>query len=768
MNTFIKKNINIIIGIFILLGPIIDLLTGLCLHTFNLNLTFGIVIRVLFLLFICLTVIFVFKKKKLIIPYLIIGLYFIFYILGIIIYKDGVGLFKEIQGLIKVFYFPILFLSLYSIKEEIKISKLTLFTVLFLYLIFIFVPITLHIGYKSYEITKSGTLGFFNSANEISGIISLLTPIMFIVLVSSKNIIPKIILSIMYLIVILTIGTKTPLLTLGLTIIFSLIYLWIKLIKDKKYKSIIASILVIIVGVIGLIIIIPKTNFYKNIEVHLDYLKLDNITEVFKDEKLVDHFIFSSRLSFLNKKSKLYNKSSFYQKLFGIGYLKKGKATKMIEMDYFDIFYSHGILGTIVFFTITIYIVTKVIKKEEKLKYEKYMLYISLLFIIFLSFFTGHIITAPSVSILSIILILSLDKKKKKDLLFASYSMDIGGIEKALLNLVNRIDTKKYNVTIVLEKKSGIFLDKINKEITVKELKVSTNDNIFLRKITNATRKLIFKIFNYQNYDFSCCYATYSYSSSKIALMSSENTAFYVHNDYRTIYKNENEFRNFFDTRNITKYKNIIFVSNENKDGFIEIYNELKEKCRVFNNFIEIEEIKRQSNEKIDVKRNPKNILFMYVGRLDDDAKKISRQINLIKEIPNIDLWIVGDGPDREKYEKEVKEYKLTNRITFFGKQKNPFKYMKHADYIILTSDYEGFPVTYLEAIALEKSIITTFPTSDDSIDINKYGYVISKEKDKMIKQVKDIIKKETNKQNINLEKVQIERMKKLEELFNN
>lgn len=766
MNTFIKKNINIIIGIFILLSPLIDTLTGLCLHTLKINFTIGIIIRILFLLFICLTVIFVFKKKKIIIPYLIIGLYFILYILGIIFYKDGVGLFKEIQGVIKVFYFPILFLSFYAIKDEIRISKLTLFTILFLYLIFIFVPIIFHIGYKSYDIAKVGTVGFFNSANEISGIISLLTPIMFIVLNSSKNIIPKLILAIMYLVVILTIGTKTPLLTLTLTIAFSVLYLWIYLFKNKKYKGIIASLLVVILGAISLSIVIPKTNFYRNIKIHLRDLKLGSITEVFKDEKLVDHFIFSSRLAFLKRKANLYNKSSFYQKLVGIGYLKNGKAAKTVEMDYFDIFYSHGILGALIFFSITFYVIIKILKNQEKLTYEKCMLYVSILFIVFLSFFTGHIITAPSVSILAIIIILSLNKRTKKDLLFANNSMIIGGIEKAQVNLLNSIDYKKYNVTLILENKEGELLNKINDNVIIKEIKVNNNKNIIIRKLVNATRKLVFKIFNYQNYDFSCCYTTYSYSSNKIAKMASKNNSIYIHSDYQYIYKNEEDYRQFFDSRKIKDFKTIIFVSNESKEAFLSYYKELENKTKVLNNLVDTKEILNKSKEKINEKKSDKK-LFVFVGRLDDSSKKIKRAIKISKEL-NIDLWIIGDGPDKEIYEEYTKELKITKQVKFLGKKDNPYPYMEKADYIILTSDYEGFPVTYLEALVLGKKIITTIRTSDDQIDMKDYAYIISKDEDKMIEDVLKAIKSTDNIKKIDIEKIQNKRMKDFEELFNN
>ena len=412
MEKIIKNNINKIISIFILISPILDLLTGICIHTLKINLTIGIIVRVLFLLFITIVTIFIFKKKKLIIPYLIIGLYFIFYTLGIIIYKNSIGLFFEIQNLVKVFYFPIIFLALYSIKDKVDIENKILIKVLFLYLILILIPTAFGIGYKTYEITKKGTLGFFNSANEISGIISILTPIIFIMFKDKKNILLKILLGVAYLIVILMMGTKTPLLSLCFTIGVYLAYLTIESIRKKKYKRIIITISILIIGVFGLILILPKTNFYKNIKTHLDFLEVENITDIFKDKKLIDHFIFSQRLSFLEKENKLYNKSNLYLKTFGIGYLKpNGEETKMIEMDYFDIFYHHGIIGFIIYFSIIIYLIIKNIKFNKT--FEGYMYKTSFLLAIILSFFTGHIITAPSVSIIVTILLLKIFNSKE-------------------------------------------------------------------------------------------------------------------------------------------------------------------------------------------------------------------------------------------------------------------------------------------------------------------------------------------------------------------
>ena len=91
---------------------------------------------------------------------------------------------------------------------------------------------------------------------------------------------------------------------------------------------------------------------------------------------------------------------------------------------------------------------------------------------------------------------------------------------------------------------------------------------------------------------------------------------------------------------------------------------------------------------------------------------------------------------------------------------------MSKADYIILTSDYEGFPVIYLESIVLDKRIITTIPVSDDEIDIKKYADIISKDKDRMVIEVSEIINKKSTNQKLDLEYIQNKRIQKLEKIF--
>ena len=770
MSKTIKNNLSKIISIFILSQPILDLITGICLHEFNFNLTLGIIIRMLFLFFIVLVTTFIYKKKASLIYYLVFFIYSIIYLLAL----GKSNLFGEVQGLLRVFYFPLLLISLYELKDEIRISKLTLFTTLSLYLICIFIPILLNAGFKSYEITKSGTLGYYNSANEISGIISILTPIVFLLFSSKESTITKktsllkTLYTLLYLVVILTIGTKTPLLSLLITITMTFLWIIIKSFKNKKYKTILTSFLVIVLGIISLLVTIPKTNFYKNIQVHLDYLKIKDVTDIIDNGNLIDHFIFSQRITFFADRQVTYNNSNLTNKLFGIGYYDNAKQAKLIEMDYLDIYFNHGIIGFILFFSIYAYILVKSTMPKKHLDFTSYMLNISILLVLFLSLFTGHIITSPSVSLLIIIILLYFFPRKKKDLLFAINDLKIGGIETAIINLLNNIDYNKYNVTLIMEKKEGILLKDVNKNVRVEELKVSTNSNVLLRKLLNFLRKFNYSILNYHTYDFSCCYATYSLSANKIALTASKNNSLYVHSNYTYIYKDKKDFTNFFDARHITEFRKVIFVANEAMYDFLKIYPTLKDNCLVLNNFINPDKILKLSTEKISEKHPKNKKLFVFIGRLDDSSKKVSRAILLMKNLPNAELLIVGDGPDKKMYEDLTNKNNLSKQVHFVGQKKNPYPYLNLADYLILTSDYEGFPVTYLEAIILNKKILTTIDVSDDAINIGKdYATIISKDEKKMLKDVEQELKTPRKTKTINIKVIQEKRMGKLEKIFN-
>ena len=77
-----------------------------------------------------------------------------------------------------------------------------------------------------------------------------------------------------------------------------------------------------------------------------------------------------------------------------------------------------------------------------------------------------------------------------KKILIASYSLGFGGIETSLINLLKNFDLKKYKVTLVLEKKEGVYLNDVPKEVKIKEYKVSTSSNFIIRKIKNLINRI--------------------------------------------------------------------------------------------------------------------------------------------------------------------------------------------------------------------------------------------------------------------------------------
>lgn len=360
----------------------------------------------------------------------------------------------------------------------------------------------------------------------------------------------------------------------------------------------------------------------------------------------------------------------------------------------------------------------------------------------------------------------------KKKLIFFAYSLNVGGIENSLINLLNKIDYNKYDVTLVLEKKEGIFLNKVNKHVNVVEYKINNSKIMFYRKIYNYTKRFIWKLKNSNKYDFSCCYATYSLMASKLSKIASKNSSIYVHSDYTNILKSTKSFKSFFDIRGIDKFRKIIFVSNESKNNFCDIYPNLIDKTEVINNFIDYNKIIGLSNETIGEVKTKKN-LFVFVGRLEEDSKKITRLLECFKSLcknNSAELWIIGDGDDKQLYIDYVNSNNLNDNVKFLGMKSNPYPYIKMSDYIILTSDYEGFPVIYLEAIVLGKKIITTINVTDENISIpNNFGFIISKKPSKMSSEIQTILNCATKNfkyKEIDFKLIDINKIKKLESIF--
>lgn len=357
----------------------------------------------------------------------------------------------------------------------------------------------------------------------------------------------------------------------------------------------------------------------------------------------------------------------------------------------------------------------------------------------------------------------------KKNILIAAYNLNYGGIETSLINLLKNINIDKYNVTLVLEKKEGVFLNEVPKEIKIKEYKVNTSSNIFLRKVFNLTKRIKWLLLNYKRYDASISYATYSKPCSFLARTSSKNKILFVHSNYVNAYRKDiSKIKEFFNGIRINEYNHIVFVSNEAKKDLCKIYKDIESRSVTINNLVDYNKIIKLSKEKINIDKNY-NKVFLFVGRLDESSKRLTLLLRVANKCKQDKVkstfWIIGSGPDEKKYKDIVNKDKLDN-VIFMGAKKNPYPYMKACDYLILTSRYEGFPVVYNEAIILDKPIITTIDVSDDYVSIpNRFGYVV--DENNIYEKVKSLSeKKEKLKEKVDYDVLNKKRMKLIEDLM--
>lgn len=382
-----NKIISLILMILVIFQPVMDALTYLQIrYSFNF-LSISSIIRTITLCLIILYLLFT-KDKRKEIWFLLI--YFIAYlgIQSLILNND---FSNSLNSILTIFYLPsiIIFLNKVNIDKKYFNLKIVMFTYL-IYLNLIIVPYLFKYGNYAnnfYE-GKNGFYGLFYGGNEISNILVIMLPLVIEYLVQEKSYFLIGLTFIELLLCIYLVGTKT--LILG-SIIISIYFLF-KYLRpvykslDNKKKYSLWTLLILLI--IGTIILLPKMAVTKNIIRAINYYGF-NLNNIFSLNGL-DKLIFSSRLEVLGKVINLYLNSPLINILMGLG--KSYVSTfKGIEIDIFDIFFSIGIIGILVYG----YLCFKNIK-DVKLKGIYLFTFV---LSIMISLVTGHILNTPNVSI---------------------------------------------------------------------------------------------------------------------------------------------------------------------------------------------------------------------------------------------------------------------------------------------------------------------------------------------------------------------------------
>ena len=348
-----------------------------------------------------------------------------------------------------------------------------------------------------------------------------------------------------------------------------------------------------------------------------------------------------------------------------------------------------------------------------------------------------------------------------RKILISSFDMEVGGVERSLISMLNNFDYENNEVDLMLYRHTGDFMnlltDKVNlleenksystfrKGIgqTIKEGKVFLGvSRLFAKLIGELSKKdnknnaesvvqmqlmwkyaLPFLPKLDKEYDVAISYLWPHYFIAE--KVKAQTKIAWIHTDYSTI---ETDIK--MDLKMWDKFDYIMAVSEECKNAFLKKYPSLHNKVNVMENITSPDFIRKMSEEKVDDDISKDNSFkLLSVARLSH-AKGIDNAVKALRilhdrGLTNIKWYVVGYGGDEAMIKELISENNLEDSFILLGKKTNPYPYMKACDIYVQPSRYEGKAVTVGEAQILGKPvIITNYTTAKSQVKENIDGYI--------------------------------------------
>lgn len=190
----------------------------------------------------------------------------------------------------------------------------------------------------------------------------------------------------------------------------------------------------------------------------------------------------------------------------------------------------------------------------------------------------------------------------------------------------------------------------------------------------------------------------------------------YVHCDYLSFGGGSHQ-----QEKGYNEFDYIVCVSESCKLSFERFFPQIRNKCRVCENFVNKEDILRKSEESVcDDKAVEGQINFVTVSRLSGE-KGLERGLEafsrLIKDgITNFTWTIIGDGFKYDELKIKIDKYGLYGKVFLLGNRNNPFPYLKNSSVFLLTSYNEAAPMVFGESAVLHIPIATTETCSSQEL----------------------------------------------------
>ncbi|KMQ66286.1 glycosyl transferase family 1 [Chryseobacterium angstadtii] len=345
-------------------------------------------------------------------------------------------------------------------------------------------------------------------------------------------------------------------------------------------------------------------------------------------------------------------------------------------------------------------------------------------------------------------------ENQKIKVLFRHRSMEMGGVEKVILSILHHLNPEKFDITVCLNLNQGELRDEFPKhvkKIYITDGKEDFSTNPLIHKIQLIRRRLKLsralkdhkvsdRLLGNTKFDIEIA-PTYSAFSSVI---NSSNTAskkigwFHSEINVPTLQPLVPDI-----LKNFPQFDHMIYCSQKIKDLMHQYYPDLgyPEESVVIN-AIPIDQIKIKAEEKIE--DLPEGPLFVSVGRLHNRKgyhKLIDAHKRLIDEGFHHTVMVLGSGEEMKNLSDQIRSNQVQDTFILGGNRMNPYPYVKNADYFILPSESEAWPLVIAEALILQKPIIAT-DTGDVGVMIKdrETGYLINYETDEMYAAMKTFL----------------------------
>ena len=340
-----------------------------------------------------------------------------------------------------------------------------------------------------------------------------------------------------------------------------------------------------------------------------------------------------------------------------------------------------------------------------------------------------------------------------KKLIIAVSQLRVGGVAKALIELLRNIENK-YDITLICFDHSGAFFDDIPKSVMV------VKDNPYLSlteraagslseygkkyKIIRQVCSLWTKIFNKKlpakyicrkvgqiegEYDVAIAFGhpqqkhLFCNLTGEVILncVSAKKKVIVIHCDYE-LYGGHCKCND----KLLLQFDKIAAVSKSVGEAVIRCIPQAKDKICTLRNFHDFETIQEMSLQA--PVEYPHKHTIITVARLSEE-KGLTQSIGIVKALKekdyDIEWHIVGDGPLKGTLAQLINENNAGDYIVLEGEQTNPYRYIKKADYLLVPSLHEAAPMVFDEAACLGVPIVSTETLSaKEMVEGRELGYV--------------------------------------------